>query len=81
MRQDTDKPFRNFLARLRGHAGVCKFTIKCPNCEHDVNYTDTIIHEVLHVARSIVDSHIQIDLFGDKNQDMTLEEVTQSIAR
>ena len=39
MRQDRDEPIRNFRARLNGQAGVCKFTIKCPNCEHDVNMT------------------------------------------
>ena len=53
MRQDRDEPLRNFRAR---QAGVCKFTIKCPNCEHDVNYTHTIIRDVL--ARGIAEADI-----------------------
>ncbi|XP_062586740.1 uncharacterized protein LOC134248350 [Saccostrea cucullata] len=75
MRQDRDEPVRNFSAKLRGQAGVCKFVITCPNCNHEVNYTDTIVRDVL--ARGIADPDIQLDLLGDKNQNMTLEEVTQ----
>lgn len=46
-----------------------KFTIKCPNCEHNVNYIHTIIRDVL--ARGIADADIQLVLLGDKKQDMT----------
>ncbi|CAC5390777.1 unnamed protein product [Mytilus coruscus] len=49
----------------------------CPACNTDVNYTDTIIRDVL--ARGISNPEIQLDLLGDKNQDMTLEEVTQFV--
>lgn len=77
MRQDRDEPVRNFSAKLRGQAGVCKFVITCPNCNHEVNYTDTIVRDVL--ARGIADPDIQLDLLGDKNQNMTLEEVTQFV--
>ncbi|VDH93756.1 Hypothetical predicted protein [Mytilus galloprovincialis] len=77
MRQDRDEPVRSFCARLRGQAGVCKFFIQCPTCNTHVNYTDTIIRDVL--ARGISDPEIQLDLLGDKNQDMTLEEVTQFV--
>ena len=78
MRQDRDEPVRRFCARLRGQASVCKFLIKCPGCNADVNYTDTIVRDVL--ARGICDPEIQLDLLGDKNQDMSLEEVTQFVA-
>ena len=77
MCQDRDEPIRSFCARLRGQAGVCKFLIKCPACNTDVNYTDTIIRDVL--ALGISDPEIQLDLLWDKNQDMTLEEVTQFV--
>ena len=43
MRQDRDEPIRNFGARLRGQAGVCKFFMQCPGCSKDVNYTDEIL--------------------------------------
>ena len=34
MRQDRDEPVRNFGARLRGQAGVCKFIIPCRSFVH-----------------------------------------------
>ncbi|CAC5401120.1 unnamed protein product [Mytilus coruscus] len=77
MHQDRDEPVRSFCARLRGQAGVCKFFIKCPTCNTDVNNTDTFIRDVL--ARGISDPEIQLDLLGDKNQDMTFEEVAQFV--
>ena len=73
MRQDRDEPIRNFGAMLRGQAGVCKFFMQCPGCSKDVNYTDQILRDV--VTRGIVDTDLQLDLLGDCNQNMTLEEV------
>ncbi len=77
MRQDRDEPVRGFSARLSGQAGVCKYLIKCPNCDHNVNYTDAIVRDVL--ARGICDHDIRLDLLGDSNQDMTLEEVSRFV--
>lgn len=77
MRQDRDETVRSFGARLRGQACVCKFVISCPNCDHDVDYTDAILRDVL--TKGIADAEIQLDLLGDKKQDMTLEEVFQFI--
>lgn len=77
MRQDHDEPVRNFGARLRGQAGVCKFIIQCPNCTKDVNYTDEILRDV--VTRNILDSDVQLDLLGDSNQNMTLEHVLKFV--
>ena len=79
MRQGRDEPVRSFCARLRGQAGVCKFLIKCPVCNTGVNYTETIIRDVL--ARGNSDPKIQLDLCGDKNQDMTIEEFTQLVEK
>ena len=77
MRQDRDEPVRNFTARLRGQASICKFNLKCPSCDANVNYTEEIIRDVL--CRGIVDGDIQLDLLSDKNQDMSLEEATQFV--
>lgn len=77
MRQDHDEPIRSFGARLRGQAGVCKFLMECPNCSEDVNYTDAVLRDVL--SRGLEDTEIQLDLLGDKNQEMTLEEVFQFV--
>ncbi|CAG2218786.1 unnamed protein product [Mytilus edulis] len=84
----TNKPVQEVLAAIKklavrkrirwwpeSHFIICAKT--CPTCNTDVNYTDTIIRDVL--ARGISDPEIQLDLLGDKNQDMTLEEVTQFV--
>ncbi|MCG8044423.1 MAG: reverse transcriptase family protein, partial [Candidatus Thiodiazotropha endolucinida] len=77
MRQDREETVRSFGARIRGQADICRFTIKCPGCDADVNYTDAIMRDVL--SRGLVDPEIQMDLLGDKNQEMSLEDVFQFV--
>ena len=77
MCQDRDETIRSFGARLRGQAGVCKFLVTCPGCAIEVNYTENVLRDVL--TRGLADSEIQLDLLGERNQDMTLEEVFQFI--
>ena len=72
MQQDHDEPVRAFGARLRGQAGVCKFIIECPNCHHDVNYTEPVLCD--SVTRGLADQDIQLDIMGDRNQN-NLEEI------
>ena len=77
MRQDRDETIRSFGARLRGQAGVCKFVTKCPQCDSDVSYTEAILRDVL--SRGLEDPEIQLDLLGDKDQEMTIEKVFQFV--
>ena len=77
IKQDRDEAIRNFGARLRGQASVCKFTTACPSCNTAVNYTDNILRDIL--IKALADNEIQLDLLGDKNQDMSLEEVFQFV--
>ena len=77
MHQDRDETVRSFCACLSGQAGICKFTTQCPSCDTNVNYTEHILCDVLTCG--LADSEIQLDLLGDKNQDMTLEEVLQFV--
>ena len=77
MRQDRDETIRSFSARLRGQAGVCKFVVSCPGCDTEVNYTENVLRDV--VTRGLADEEIQLDLLGERNQDMSLEEVLQFI--
>ena len=77
MTQDWDETVRSFGARLRGQAGICKFTIPCPHCNQNVDYTEAILRDVL--TRGLSDPDIQLDLLGDKNQDITLEQVFKFI--
>ena len=77
MCQDRDETIRSFGARLCGQASVCKFVIDCPDCNHEVDYTETILRDVL--CRGLQDSDIQLELLGHTNQDMTLEEIFRFI--
>ena len=73
MRQDRDEPVHAFVARRRGQASVCKFAQQCSRCDANVDYTESIIKDVL--CRGLEDGETQRDLLGDKNHDTTLEEV------
>ena len=77
MCQDWDETTRSFSARLRDQASVCKFLIKCPGCDADINYTKNILRDI--VTCWLANSKIQLDLLGEKNQDMSLEEVLFSV--
>ncbi len=57
-------------ARLRGQA-------RCTSCEANVDYTEVILRDVL--CRGLKDSEIQLDILGDKNQDMTFEQMLRFI--
>ena len=77
MHQDQDETIRSFGVRLGGQPGVCKFLVTCPGCNAEVNYTENVLRDVL--THSLADSEIQLDLLGDRNQEMSLEEVFQLI--
>ena len=72
MQQDRDETVQSFGARLRSQANVCKFTLECPHCQMDVDYSNAILRDVL--TRGIADPEIQLDLLQAENQDLTLEE-------
>ncbi len=78
MRQDRDEGTRNFAARLRGQANVCKFTIRC-SCDPgmDVNFGDQMIRDVL--IRGLYDPDIQQEILGNEDQDLSLESTIKFI--
>lgn len=77
MRHDRDEAIRSFGARIKGQAVICNYVTQCPSCAADINYTDAILRDVL--SRGIADQEIQLDVLGDQNQDMTLEEVLKFV--
>ena len=77
MRQDRDEPIRAYGARLRGQASICKFTQQCAGCGANADYTEAMVKDVL--CRDLEDTEIQMELLGDKNQDMTLEQVLRFV--
>lgn len=77
MSQDRDEPIRGYAARLRGQAGICKFSVQCQRCDYDVIYTEQILRDI--ITRNITDNDIQLELLGSENQNMSLEEVIRFI--
>eukprot|EP00794_Sanderia_malayensis_P002521 gene2521-2914_t len=77
MKQDRDETIRCFCARLCGQAGVCKFLVPCPECHTEANYTENVLRDV--ITRGLADEEIQLDLLGERNQDMSLEQVLQFV--
>ena len=82
MKQDRDEPVRNYVARLKGQASICNYSIKFkPDCgcdiEYDVNYMEEQVRDVL--AHGLADNEIRIDILSDVNQDMNLDRVVQLI--
>ena len=62
-----------FLACIKGEANGCKCVLQCYQCNTEGHYTDKILCDVL--ARGLNDSEIQLDLLGNPNQEMSLEEM------
>ena len=81
MRQDREEGVRNYAAKLKGQASSCNYTIKhkCSNCAHEeyVNYDDEMVRNVL--ASGLADSEIQIDLLGNADQEMPLDQMIKFI--
>ena len=77
MRQGHEEPIRSFYARIKGQADTCKYEMKCTKteCEQVNDFTEEIIRNV--IARGIADQEIQLDLLGEKNQDMPLKNMIE----
>ena len=79
MRQGHEEPIRSFHARIKGQADTCKYEMKCTKtgCDQVNDFTEEILRNV--IARGIADSEIQLDLLGEKNQDMPLKDMIEYI--
>ena len=76
LRQDRDEPIRAFAARLKGQASVCKFLKQCSCAEpREVDYTSDMVRDCL--IRGLEDEDIRLEILGQHNQDMTLDQVIQ----
>ena len=78
LQQDIDEPIRSFVARIKGQAHICKLFVPCPECQFaEVDFSDEIIKDV--VTRGIVDEDIRLNLLGESNQNMSLEDTISYI--
>jgi hypothetical protein len=73
--QERDEPVSAFVARLRGQANVCEFTLKCSGCDHVTSYMERIMAHQL--VRALVDPGIQERVLASAadKADMTLTEL------
>ena len=80
MKQDQDDPVRGFVAKLKGQASICNYTMKfrCQcDIESDINYADEIVSNVL--ISGLADNQIQREILSDVNQEMSLEQMVNLI--
>ena len=77
MVQDRDEPVKNFMARLRGVAEVCKLTVRCP-CEPSVqvSYADKEIYHCL--VKGLADMDIRNQVMGEV-QEMSLDALVKFV--
>lgn len=79
MRQGHGESVRSFHARLKGQADTCRYEMECTKagCDQINNFTEEILRDV--IARGIADQEIQLDLLGEKNQNMPLKDMIEYI--
>ena len=70
LQQEGDEGIRNFVARIKGQAELCSYTVKCTadGCNTDVRYTDAVVRDKL--IRGMYDTDHQREVLGQENQDM-----------
>ena len=69
----------NFVAKLKGLARQCSFTVTCKGCGATTDYSEEVINDQL--VRGLDDQDILADLLGDDKTDRTLMETVQFITR
>lgn len=73
MRQDVEEPIRSFSARIKSQASVCNYVIKCPSCSKNVDYTSSVLRDVL--CSGLADEDVQGSILGDSNDKLSYDDV------
>ena len=72
LHQEAGEPIRNFLARIKGQAELCRFEVACSHgCNQTVRYTNEIVRDI--IIRNLYDQDIQREILGQRDQQMELE--------
>ena len=81
MGQDTEEPIAMFLARLRGQAKICEFTVECSSttCTTVNSYTDKMVSHQL--VRGMEDVTIQekVLALAATQSDLDLKKITEFV--
>ena len=73
--QQQDEGVRHYLTRLRGVATRCEFSEKCPDCQTQVSYSDSVVR--FKLIAGLYDQEIKEDILS--KADMKLEETVKAI--
>ena len=73
--QNQGEGVRHFLTRLRGVAARCNFSEKCPDCNKDISYSDSIIR--FKLIAGLNDAEIKEDILS--LEEKTLDETVKAI--
>jgi len=76
MRQDRDESIRAFSARLKGQANICQYSVDC-ECGAQINYSDQMVMDSIIIG--LADDDIRLDMLGQANQEMTVEETIRYV--
>jgi hypothetical protein len=81
MGQDTEEPIAMFLARLRGQAKICEFTVECSSTSGTTvnSYTDKMVSHQL--VRGMEDITIQekVLALAATQTDLDLKKITEFV--
>ena len=79
MTQDRGESCRSFASRLRGVACTCDFMETCPNCNHQVDCSESRVSNQLCIG--VADPEIQEDLLEEITKRLTVEQVLHFIEK
>ena len=77
--QSPGSSVRQYLTTLKGTAKHCKYSLKCPHCSPEVDYSQQMIKD--QIIKGLSDRDIIADLLGDTKTDRQLDEVIEFIDR
>ena len=79
LHQEAGEPIRNFVARIKGQAELCRFEVTCTGqgCVQRVRYTNEIVRDI--IIRNLYDQDIQREILGQQDQQMELEQLIKLI--
>jgi len=77
--QDTGESCRSFVSRLRGVARTCDFMETCPNCNHQVDCSESRVSDQLCIR--LADPEIQEDLLEEITKRLTVEQVLHFVEK
>ena len=79
MTQDRGESCRSFFSRLRGVARTCDFMETCPNCNHQVDCSESRVSDQLCIG--LADPEIQEDLLEEITKRLTIEQVLKFVEK